>query len=72
MKHWSQNEIAEQFQEYMDDFSADNYMGTPIDLTVISDVPVTAFIANQDEVCPMDVQEGYLDEINSDVKRHYF
>ena len=56
----------------MDDFGTGNTQGTLIDTDSIGTVPVTAFLATFDGVCPSSIAEDYLDRMATSVKKHYF
>ena len=56
----------------MDDFGTSNTQGTLIDTDSIGTVPVTAFLATFDGVCPSSIAEDYLDRMATSVKKHYF
>lgn len=41
--HWTQNYIADTFQEWVTNFSESNYMGVPVNTDAIDKIPITVF-----------------------------
>jgi len=51
MDHWLQNTITQRYQEYVEDFSAENYEGALYPIENLSVLPMTLIIGDKDDVC---------------------
>ena len=62
-EHTAQNYVAQRFQKYVDNWSDTNQSAEEYDLTNISSMPVSLFVAEADQECTAATAERTLEDV---------
>jgi hypothetical protein len=54
-QHWIQNGILNEFNEWQADWLSGDHSSAAVDVSKITDVPMSFMVGNWDYVCPADV-----------------
>jgi len=54
-----------EFNEWQEDWLSGDHSSAPIDVSTISDVPMSFLVGNWDVVCPADVARSYIEQMQT-------